>query len=241
MQFVKAESKNLRELVLDQMLDFISAQDATAETRLPTETDLAEQFGVSRTVIRETMQSLQAKGIIRIEQGRGTFIARHPFAQPFSVWASLNAHRVEELFEVRILLEGDTAFRAARKVGDDDLRQLAQLNAKMLGAAMCQRWDDAMESDREFHRMISELSGLRLLQEMLEVAIPTWMRINARFSRGTDKERRIDMVHAEHEAVLSALGTRDPEAARAAMQAHLRGSLARRLAQEVEGRPAGRP
>ncbi|MFN8927401.1 MAG: FadR/GntR family transcriptional regulator [Rhodospirillales bacterium] len=87
MQVEKVSEGGRREAVTDQILGFIRSRQLEPGARLPPEPELCEMFGVSRAVVREAMQSLQATGTIRIEHGRGTFVSTNPLAQPFSVWA----------------------------------------------------------------------------------------------------------------------------------------------------------
>ncbi len=229
MDFVKADGRDRREAVLDQLLAFIAQQKDAAGMRLPPEGDLAEMFGVSRTVIREAMRSLQATGVVRIEQGRGTFISEHPFSQPFSVWASLNTHRVTELFEVRVILEGESASRAAAQTSKPGLPELEASLEKCLVQAEAGDWAGTMASDREFHRLVTRMARLPLLEELLEVTIPSWMQITAKFGDEANRESRIRFVLREHRAVYNAICQGDPVLARDAMQRHLRNSLQRRL------------
>lgn len=229
MEFIKAEGRDRREVVTDQLIAYIAADKSVAGSRLPPESELAEMFGVSRTVIRESMRSLQATGVIRIEQGRGTFVSEHPFAQPFNVWASLNVHRVNELFEVRIILEGETASRAAAQPGKSLLPEIeAQLDiAQKLADAG--EWLASLNSDREFHRLIARRAGLPMLEEMLQVTVPYWAQMNAKFGDEANRESRIRHMVAEHRAVFEAITAGDSPAARGAMERHLRNSLERRL------------
>ena len=229
MDFVKADGRDRREAVLDQLLAFIACQKDAAGTRLPPEPELAEMFGVSRTVIRESMRSLQATGVVRIEQGRGTFISEHPFSQPFGVWAALNAHRVTDLFEIRVILEGEAASRAADQRIKPDLGLVEASLDQCLIQAEAGDWEGTMASDRLFHRLVTRMAGVPMLEELFEVMVPSWIQLNAKFGDEYNRESRIRFVLREHRAVFKAIGEGDPVAARAAMQRHLRNSLQRRL------------
>lgn len=215
--------------MLEQLVSFIAQQEDVAGTRLPPEAELAELFGVSRTVIRETMRSLHATGVVRIEQGRGTFVADHPFAQPFGVWAAFNAHRVVELFEMRVILEGESASRAAAQRTKPAISQIEASLETCLIQAEAGDWAGTMASDREFHRLVTGMAGMPMLEELLEVMVPSWMLLTAKFGDELNRESRIRFVVREHRAVYNAICEGDPNAARAAMQRHLRNSLQRRL------------
>lgn len=229
MDFVRAESRGRREAVFDQLLSYIAQMKNAAGTQLPTEGELAEMFGVSRTVIREAMRSLQATGVIRIEQGRGTFVSEHPFSQPFGVWASLNSHRISDLFEMRVILEGESAARAAARATPEELAPIEAALISSRAQASAGDWAGTMASDREFHRLITRLADVPMLSELFEVMLPSWIQVTANFGRESDRELRIRSVIKEHQSVFDSLRDGDAELARRAMQRHLRSSLQRRL------------
>ena len=212
---------NRRELVMQNLLGLIQTQELPPGSRLPTETDLADAFRVSRTVIREAMQSLQAMGVVSIEQGRGTFVSRTPLAQPFSLWASINIHRLEEVFEVRRFLEAETAARAATHATEIDLEAMDLAHRDhLLGLSSLDR-ERVVGADRDLHRAIALATSLPLLAEMLEVTVPIWTHI-APFD-----ERRSREASTEHEVVIAAIRDRDTQAAREAMTIHIQMALER--------------
>jgi DNA-binding FadR family transcriptional regulator len=190
-------------------------------------------FGVSRTVVREAIKSLQATGAVNIEQGRGTFVAEYPLAQPFIVLSRMNKHRIDELFEVRLILEGESAFYAASARTSAQLREMADAIADAVTHADQENWPAAMEDDRAFHRAVARATGLTLLQEMLEVAIPLWVEMNSNFPNEPDRRARLALGNAEHRAVYDAIAAGDGVAARGAMHRHIRASRQRRAIYEL--------
>ncbi len=115
MLVVRAPDAGLREFVVEQILDVIRSSELKPGSRLPPEHVLASSFGVSRTVVREAVKTLQANGVISVEQGRGTFVAEFPLAQSFKVLSDMNRHRLSDLYDVRMILEGE--FGLLRRVG----------------------------------------------------------------------------------------------------------------------------
>ncbi|CAH1673614.1 FadR/GntR family transcriptional regulator [Chelatococcus asaccharovorans] len=229
MRVTRLNDSGRREFVIDQLLGFIRSKELVAGSRLPAEPVLSEMFGVSRTVVREAMQSLQATGTIRIEQGRGTFVSENPLAQPFNVWASMNAHRIAELFDVRGILEGETAARAAAKRTQADLDEIEATLAEARQKVEGTDWLGALSCDVRFHRAITQAAGLPLLQEMLEVVMPAWIEVTSNVTKEKNKAERLGLVLTEHADVLRAIRASDPDAARIAMRRHLSNSWARRI------------
>jgi DNA-binding FadR family transcriptional regulator len=221
-----------RDFVVRQLIGIIRERKIAPGARLPAEPELADMFGVSRTVVREAMQTLQATGTIRIEQGRGTFLAENPLAQPFSVWATMNTHRVGELFAVRSILEAEAASLAAGNRTKADLsRMKAALDAGQDGVDSVD-WRATMAADVEFHRAVTQAAGLALLREMLEVAIPVWIDMTADVARERRRAERLQLTLDEHRAVYDAIKSGDGDAARNAIRAHLANSRDRRIAND---------
>ncbi len=229
MRVVKLGESGRREFVIEQLLGFIRSNELSPGSRLPPEPALSEMFGVSRTVVREAMQSLQAMGTIRIEQGRGTFVAENPLAQPFKVWASMNAHRVDELFDVRIILESESASRAASNRPDEHIETIAEILDEARESVERTDWLGALKADVKFHRAITQAAGLPLLEEMLGVTLLTWVQLTSNAANEKNKAERLQLVLGEHTDVFDAVRSGQSDAARIAMRTHLDNSRQRRL------------
>ncbi|CAH1687491.1 GntR family transcriptional regulator [Hyphomicrobiales bacterium] len=232
MQVTKLNDSGRRAFVIEQLLGFIRSRQVEPGARLPPEPVLSEMFGVSRTIVREAMQSLQATGAIRIEQGRGTFVSENPLAQPFNVWASMNAHRIDELFDVRGILEGESAARAASNRTQADIETLEAILDQMRQKVEETDWLGTLSCDVGFHRSVTQAANLPLLQEMLEVAMPAWVELTSNVTKEKNKVARLELVLAEHAEILAAIRASNPDAARSAMRRHLGNSWARRLKNE---------
>jgi DNA-binding FadR family transcriptional regulator len=232
MQVVKAPTADLRELVIEQILDFIRTAELKPGGRLPPENELASAFGVSRTVVREAMKSLQATGVISVEQGRGTFVTEYPLVQAFKVLSRMNQHRMMDLFDVRMILEGESAFYAASRRTAEQLAEIARKIDEAVAAVEREDWAGALEGDIAFHRAVTRATGLALLQEMLEVAVPFWVNMNSNFAEELDRRSRLETGNGEHKAVYDAIKAGDGVAARDAMHHHIRASQQRRLIYE---------
>jgi GntR family transcriptional repressor for pyruvate dehydrogenase complex len=232
MHVVKATDRDLREYVIEQVLDFIRSSELSPGLRLPPENELATAFGVSRTVVREAMKSLQATGAISVEQGRGTFVAEFPLVQSFKVLSHMNQHRMMDLFDVRRVLEGESAFYAAAARTPAQLADIAESLDDAARHISEEDWTGALEDDIAFHRAVTRATGLTLLQEMLEVAVPFWVKMNSNFAEEKDRKSRLETGNAEHTAVYEAIKAGDGAAARGAMHRHIRASQQRRLIYE---------
>lgn len=217
--------------VLNELVQSIVTGEFGPGDLLPPESVISVQFGVSRTVIRETMKRLQEKGMITVAQGRGTHV------NPSTSWNVLDPSVLtamitndstlgvlDDLSVVRGALEAAMAESAARAV-DDDARARLQENL----AAMAEHVDDSAafrEADIRFHLSVMELADNALAENIARVLI-THAVGSDRFT-GIDPADAFALTLAEHEKIAEAISAGDAEAARLAMSAHILGSWSRR-------------
>jgi DNA-binding FadR family transcriptional regulator len=189
--------------------------------RLPSERELAAQFGVSRTVVREAVRALAAKRLLDVGVGRGT-VVRAPSAVSAAESMKLllrmqaSGTDADKVSEVRRTLENEIAALAAARRTEADLAAMDTV----IEAAESRRTDpDAfLKEDLAFHSLLArathnELFGL-LLDSLAEVLLES--RLLALRIPGTAR-RALD----HHSRVLEAVRAGDPDQARAAMDAHM--------------------
>src|SRR4051794_40347620 len=134
--FQKIERKRLPELVANQIEEAIIAAEHPVGSQLPSEQQLANQFGVSRNVVREAFKFLKERGLISIVNGSGAYVSQ-PSTEPTSSALGryirlLGAHEsIEMLYEARRLLEGTNARLAALRADSRDLQTLAACLQRM--------------------------------------------------------------------------------------------------------------
>jgi GntR family transcriptional repressor for pyruvate dehydrogenase complex len=194
-----------------------------AGEHLPRQDELASQFGVSRSVIREAMRLLEASGVINAPPGRRARVAVGPAAAVGAGWSTwLAAHREEviETLAIRRAVECLAAARAAERADAAVLRRLRRNVAKLEKVA--QRGDAPAPTvaalDAEFHHEVAGASGsglmLRLVDELAQVVHQSRLAVFSMPDRARQSAR-------EHRVVVDAIASRDGPAADAAMAAHL--------------------
>ena len=212
-----ADNVKLYRRIADTVAEAIEAGQYKLGDRLPTERELAEQFGVSRPTLREAMIALEMLGMIEARHGLGIYVTGNvrPPAPSSEVDFEIGAF---ELIEARRLFEGEAAALAAASIDDG---QLAELEALMV--RMHEEEEIAgEEADREFHMIIARATGNGAIIATIENLwdwrnrSPLARTILTR-ARGMGLEPRIN----EHKRVFDALKARDPHAARQAMRDHL--------------------
>jgi DNA-binding FadR family transcriptional regulator len=192
--------------------------------KLPTEQELCESFGVSRTVVREAISSLRADGLVASHQGKGVFVLERLRAEGFQVdRGELQVvQEVIKVLELRIGVEAEAAAIAARVRTAADLKRLRGAVRAMLAATEAGR--DSVEEDLEFHRAIASATGNRYFVDFfnhLGAAVIPRTRINRFRADPAGRAEYMRTVNREHVAILAAIESGDAEGARAAIRLHL--------------------
>lgn len=205
------------------MLDRIGRAIVTGhydDAAFPTEAHLATQHGVSRSVVREAVKMLAAKGLLTARPRKGTTIqpARHwnlfdPDVLRWLLERKFSLELLRQFTELRIAIEPAAAALAARTHNDARLGAIVAGYQRMVAADAGD--DDVLASDIAFHVAVLEASGnpfYRQFRDVVETALRTSIRFTNRF-----KGRTADLE--QHRDVLDAIGRRDADGAHAAMAA----------------------
>ena len=205
------------------MLDRIGRAIVTGhynDSTFPTEADLASENGVSRSVVREAVKMLGAKGLLTARPRKGTTIqpAQHwnlfdPDVLRWLLERKFSLELLRQFTELRVAIEPAAAALAARTHNEERLGGIRAGYARMVAADAGD--DDVLGSDIAFHVAVLEASGnpfYRQFRDVVETALRTSIRFTNRF-----KGRTADLE--QHRAVLGAIERRDAEGAQAAMAA----------------------
>lgn len=214
-------SSRLYEQIVQQVEESIHKGALKPGDQLPPERELAEQFGVSRTAVREAVKALREKGLVEAYPGRGTFITD---GTSYSIRQSLD--RVMKigqtegsayLAEVREILEPEIAALAATRADEEHLANMRGPVAVMDEAKKDP--DSYIEADLDFHLALAEAAANPLILSLIDSIV------------GVLREQRMGIFQVEggpergqyhHKRILEAIEHRDPVGARDAMKAHLR-------------------
>ncbi len=217
-----AAPERLSDRVAGQLARRIDRGELGPDQRLPTEQQLAERFGVSRTVVREAVSRLKSMGLVVSRQGAGVFVAPRGQARPLafdpSVLQSLES--VVHVVEVRRALEGEVAALAAQRITPAKARALRAALQK-LDAAVADG-ADGVEEDLAFHRCIAQATGNPQFERLLAF-LEQYQRDAMRVTRTNESMHGAFMraVNREHEAIARAVIAGDAVAARRAAVRHM--------------------
>lgn len=216
------------DVVIDGIKELLTRGELEPGSRLPTEKDLAAQFGVSRGSLREGVRALAALGVLEPRQGDGTYVTSldpRTLLSPLGFLADLQlpAHATD-LLAVRRVLEAESVALAATRITDEELAELDQVLAvvdRNLESAPDLDLVAIIHADTEFHRLIASASGNRPLAGIIDTLAGRTFR--TRLWRAISDRGSVEGAQAEHRAILDELVRRDPERARIRMAIHLLG------------------
>lgn len=219
----------LAQRVVAGLKDKILAGELPPGHKLPSETELIDEYRVSRTVVREAVTRLRAEGLVETFHGRGSFVLAMPEPTSFTVESAAirTHHDVLDMIDFRLGIECEAAALAASRVDASRAESIRAALDTFVETAP----EDQVDADFGFHRAVAAASGNRFYLDLLDSLGPMMImlprtRLGAAYSL-TDAGH-VDRVRREHDNVASAIVAGDPEIARAAMRVHL-GNTRRRL------------
>ncbi len=208
----------LSDKVAEMMLDTILSRRLLVGDRLPSERELGEQFGVSRTVVREAVRALAAKGVIEVRSGSGlrvAAVAATAVSESMSLYIRGAAVDFEKVHEVRALLEVHMAAVAAERATEVDLQRL-----RLAHEQMARETNDvalAARRDLEFHRTIARATQNEIYLLLMDSIGSALIEIR----RENLESGSAPATLAQHAEILARIEAHDAPGAGSAMAEHL--------------------
>lgn len=213
---------NLSDQVAEQMQEFIAQGRLKPGERLPSERDLAEQFGVSRTVIREAVRSLAAKGLLTVHTGSGMIVTRptaSSIAEHFKLLLRLSSDDdpLQHIYDVRHVLEVEIAGRAAQQATPADIKVMEHCLQEM--ADNLDDIERAAAADVAFHGALAKGTQNPLFFILLESVGEIMLEVRR---LGFTLSGAPEQILEEHACILAQVKAGDVSGARQAMSDHLK-------------------
>ncbi|MGE5386987.1 MAG: GntR family transcriptional regulator [Betaproteobacteria bacterium] len=167
---------------------------------------LAEEYGISRTPLREALKVLASEGLVTLKPRRGCYVTE------------ISAQDLQDIFPLLAMLEGRAVAEAMQHARPADIEELETLHTRLERAAQSRKIERFFETNQEFHRKLQELSGnrwmLMVVQDLRKV-----MKLSRLLS--LSHEGRLEQSLEEHRRIMAAVRSGNVEEAESAMRDHL--------------------
>ncbi len=213
----KTMGGSLSERVAEQIINIIKEKGLKPGERLVNEYELANQLGVSRSTVRESIKSLESRNILEIRQGAGTFVSEKqgipvdPLGLTFEEW---DGKLALDLIEARLMLEPQIAEAAAIRATSEQINKIMEQCLKV--ESLINTNQEYREEDMKFHAYIAEASGNKIIEKLIPI-------INSSVSTNIDATHNELVKHTvkNHREIAEAIKRHDYIGAKTAMVEHL--------------------
>ena len=206
--------------VVDHIRALIEQGTLQPGDQLPPERELAQTLKISRASLRTGLGYLTAMGVMKVRHGVGTFISDGPakFSKAsMSLMGALHGFQFWQMFEARVIMEGNLAALAAERGKPEHHAALAEEVAEMY--AVADTPGDFLKHDVLFHRIIAQASGNPILAALIDTVTSAMYEQRKETVQRADYLREMAEMHSE---IFRAIHTRNPVEARKLMENHLR-------------------
>jgi GntR family transcriptional repressor for pyruvate dehydrogenase complex len=210
----------LAEQVADQISDQIAEGRWKPGEKLPTEAELCGTLRIGRSTLREALKSLAFVGMVQMRPGEGTYVIEESRLLIDRIMArgSLKTDQeLQDVGEVRLILEGEIAALAAERAAPEDLEKLESIMCAMT-ASLENGGRNYVDLDVEFHLAISQCAKNQMLYQLLS---PIRGVLTEWISKSQELPGIQENAQRQHMKILAAIRSKNPERARHAMKAHL--------------------
>ncbi len=209
----------LSQVVADQISDLIMSGELKEGDRLPSERELAEEMGVSRTIVREAIKLLRAARLLKVRVGIGSFVtlpSRNIFEEPLRRFSTPERRKIAELIQLREVIEPPITALAAQNATQEDIANLEQALEEM--QKHIANPHEYILVDNVFHNTLALATHNSLFQLIVQSVVDL-LQESRRLAVSSPGAAERSSDH--HRQILAAVKARDDEGARKAMVAHL--------------------
>lgn len=221
--------------VQESLRSYIEDNNLTAGAALPPETFLAQQLGVGRNSVREAIKALESVGILETRRGIGVFVKKFSFEPlldnlAYGLQASLRD--VEELLEIRRVLETGLIDKTIETISEEDVAELRRLTERMRQRA--ERGESFAEEDQQFHQLLFRCQNNKMLSVLIDIFWSAFYKASgfANLANPTPLA-----TWRDHHEIAEAVAARDVAAARRRLSDHysgIGGVIAKNRPEEIE-------
>ncbi|MBP1926969.1 GntR family transcriptional repressor for pyruvate dehydrogenase complex [Sedimentibacter acidaminivorans] len=220
--FESIENKKISQVVIEQIQDMIMSGELKNGDKLPPERELTQTLNIGRPALREALKALEVIGLIESRHGQGNFIVNNTensFFKPLSLSFKLSNGNIEDILELRHLLENYTVSQAAIHASEEDIQRLYELYESLVNSETLEL---KSHYDKEFHYEIAKISKNTLINNLLESTSYLFDNfISKTIGMTFSSEDSIDSLYEEHLNIIRAIEKHDPDKASKCIFLHL--------------------
>ncbi|WP_265132378.1 FadR/GntR family transcriptional regulator [Chryseobacterium oranimense] len=204
---MQIQRRTLAQEVAERLIEGIINDQYSIGEKLPIEPELMKIYGVGRSSIREAIKILSIKGVLSVQQGVGTFVTSKNVQE--SLETKIDKAEIEEVYEVRSVLDSKIAARAAIHRSEEDLKKMKMyldLREKLAGENQAL---ECYQADINFHISIAEACGNALLEEIYKITSKHILRsFESSHNNNTDSFKISQKIHMD---LYQCIENKDPE------------------------------
>ncbi len=216
--------KKMSEQIFEEIQALIKDGTFPADQKLPSETELAKMFQVSRAPVREALSVLAATGMVESRQGGGNWVRQVELTN-FLEQVTMEMVQIEQVFdllEMRTIVESEAAALAAQRYQEEDLKALEEALHAFGQTMLGDQTSVGDEADYHFHHMIVKASYNPFLIQTIENISDLYQKaMMFSLQKNVGLKMKRESVYKEHEAIFQAIKNREPELAATQMKKHL--------------------
>lgn len=216
------ENGRVSEKIANTIKQMVIEKEYLPGEKLPNERKLAEEMNVSRTALREALNNLNASGVVKIKRGSGTFISDNPGVIDDPLGLEYIADKEKTLkywYDVRLILEPEAVYLAAKEATDEEIEKIAQLELKI--REQVKNKEEFIEVDLKFHTELARATHNPIMGRLIPLMYKSSNIDDKTFQSNEWYERARVNAEESHIEIVKFLRHRDAEGARLAARYHL--------------------
>ncbi len=219
MSEILTASKELSLIAAKRLREMIIEKGMKAGDRLPSEGELGELYGVSRSTVREAVKLLIAENVVEIQRGKGTFVTVQPGVSkdPLGLEFANQAGLLENLMETRMMIEPQIAYLAAQRATEKNIRKIAQVIKQIQDAGSDK--GNHTKYDVAFHRAVAECTQNDVLYRILPIICES---IQEGYFKTSNVPGSYERAIQSHINIYEAIMNRNPITAKNETEKHIK-------------------
>jgi len=216
------EKKKAYEDIVQQIQTLIEDGKLKRDDQLPSERDLSDTFGVSRTTVREAIRTLESMKLLQSRQGNGTYVvasSEEALIQPLAAALFSEKDDIRDIFYIRKIIEPHVSELAAENASPGEIEELEEILREQ--EACIGRGESVLETNSLFHHHLARAAKNRVMERLLLALIDLLHQLRDEYLLQSERDKRAQSSLEGHKRILAAIKNGDGEVALKSMLQHL--------------------